>query len=92
MRVYKYPILLTETQTIMVPGYRRLLSVQLQDDRICLWYEINEDHENDTEIVLHIVPTGGDRDIEDDWHHLETIQMGSLVWHVYQEGYDDWNA
>jgi hypothetical protein len=87
MKVYKYPLELCARQTIHMPKGARILSVQVQRERICMWalidpYAANEERE------FYVVGTGQLlSEMPPPLEFLATVQMdrGALVWHVFAE-------
>lgn len=81
--VYKYPLLLEDRQLLSLPFGAKPLTVQLQNDALCLWALVDTD--TDAESVPyyfavcgtgHPVPAG-------DWDYLTTVQQGPFVWHIF---------
>jgi hypothetical protein len=57
-KIFKYPIEVTDTQTIKLPAGSRILSVMNQYEKIVL-YALVSDNEKDTkEVSIRIVGTG----------------------------------
>lgn len=80
--IYKVALELTGVQKIVVRRGAKILSVQVQDNRICLWALINK---NELLDILTIEIHGTGRPINHDpGIHLGTVQMGDMVWHVFQ--------
>lgn len=57
LRIWKWPLEITDRQTIMAPKHARLLTIQMQGDQPCLWAlcSIDADYEPRT---IHIYGTG----------------------------------
>ncbi len=84
MKIWKYQLDIVPEQQIQMPFGARMLTVQNQDDKICLWaivdptsYKVFRD--------ISIIGTG----IEVDYNslrgdYLGTVQILSLVWHVFE--------
>jgi len=74
--IYKYRL----NNTIMMPAGARILSVQVQATRICLWAELDTDSPLE-ERKFAVFGTGD----TPEGKHLATIQDGALVWHIYEQ-------
>ena len=79
-RIYKYTLDLQET-TRLASCIVRPLSIQVQNDKICLWAEIDPDVKSQP-IVLTIVGTGRTMS-QSIGTYISTIQKDSYVWHFY---------
>jgi len=82
MVIYKYPLKLTDEQTIMVPVGREFIHCDVQGSQICLWAIVNP-NVAEIEVQIRIVGTG--IDFAGNVQHLGTVQIGGFVWHVFQE-------
>ena len=81
--IHKYPIEITDFQTLKVPQERRILSVQVQNDKPCIWMEVKTDTPH-TELKVYVFGTGQPMP-PIDLHYIGTIQVleGRGVFHVY---------
>ena len=84
--VYKYPLEVNDEVIVMMPKGARVLSVQVQNGRPCLWAECNPDGEPVLRTFL-IRGTGHPIDDEIEKEYIGTIQMceGSIVFHVFEK-------
>jgi hypothetical protein len=99
LRIYKYPLDLTERQSIRMPSGATILSLQVQHGQICLWAVVDPDAPL-MDCVFLIVGTGHPLPDEVERVYAEsftrhpqggggqyigTVQMagGSFVWHVF---------
>lgn len=87
--IWKYPLKITDQQTIRVPAGWKFLSAQMQStaayvpDSLTVWFSV--DQSNDVEdITLHVVGTGNPYD-DDGLIHLATVQDRQWVWHLFRE-------
>ncbi len=83
--IYKFQLNLHNyTNELMLPIDSKVLTVQLQNNIISLWIEINLD-EKQTELRrFKIIATG--QSFEDtDAIYIATVQQGILVWHIFEE-------
>lgn len=80
--IYKYPLLLTDSQILHLPSSAKPLSAQLQGDQLCLWAEVEDEWNPGKEVVISIVGTGHPIP-PGAVNYLGTVQQGPFVWHVY---------
>lgn len=80
--IYKYALLLTGSQTLLLPSSAKPLSVQLQGEQLCLWAEVGDEWNPGKEVVISIVGTGHPIP-PGAVNYLGTVQQGQFVWHVY---------
>lgn len=85
-RVYKYPLDIQDEVVVMMPKGARVLSVQVQSGRPCLWAAVDPSEITLEERWFRIAGTG--HPIQDDVvdGFIGTIQMydGRLVFHVFE--------
>ncbi len=85
--IYKYPLQITYTgdQEVEMPKFSDLLCVQMQNEVLCLWAEVDTKHENEAR-KIRIFGTGHEIPAYFGGHHLGTIQQngGALIWHVFE--------
>lgn len=81
--IYKNPIEITGFQTLEVPQDRRILTVQMQNGKPCIWMEVETDTPH-TELKVYVFGTGQPM-LPIDLHYIGTIQVleGRGVYHVY---------
>jgi hypothetical protein len=86
--IWKYPLTVTDYQTIEIPINAKLLCVHTQFDIPCLWAEVDSDNRKIKE-VIRMFETGQsiDDDVLKDCTYLGTflIKEDQLVFHVYYE-------
>lgn len=85
--ILKYPLAITDRQTITTKACAKFLSVQVQNDTPCLWLLVETDMP-DEQIRLRIHGTGHEvYESENLDCFLGTIQLndGQLVLHVFKE-------
>lgn len=81
--IHKQPLDIQEQTSFTASEGIVPLDVQLQDGRLCLWYE-TETEFADVQYILHIVGTG--REIpKAKLEYICTLQLGNYVWHFYLE-------
>ncbi len=87
-QVWKYILTPDEAPLQVPPGASKFLSVQAQGINLCVWIMVNPGDPVRIERKYKII--GTDQDIslfgpESMWDYAGTAQMGSLVWHVFEE-------
>lgn len=87
-RIFKYPVLSTDIQTLNLPLGARILSVQAQKDNVFLWALVDDAETRLSSHTIHVVGTGNPPPFGiHKMTHLGTVQLyeGALVFHVFQE-------
>lgn len=82
--IFKYPINITDRQTINIPRNAKILCVQTQHEKPCLWAKVDSD-----EPLVHrmIITHGTGHPIpETTGEYIGTYQLksGALVFHVFE--------
>jgi hypothetical protein len=81
-KVYKYPIHLTAENHLKVPIGGVVRHVNMQDDQMCLWIEV--DLSKDSEFrTFGVFGTG--HQIPEGWFYHGTVLDGAFIWHIYEE-------
>lgn len=83
LTVYKFKLVLTDTQTIQMYENAVLLSVQNQAGVICFWTLCDTDKPQ-SDMTIKIYGTGHPID-NLQIKFLGTVQVGITVWHVFWE-------
>lgn len=92
-RIYKYPVKITDTQSVEIAGLVKVLSTGLDPSgQLCIWAIVNLNAlGNKTYARVVIIGTGnptnptmfdGDEDRAIN-RFLGTVTMGIFVWHVF---------
>ncbi len=88
--IYRYPLAITDIQTIEVPFRFKILDAQFKDGVPCLWCEVETDHAPKG-LTIEIIGTGNpmiDLDPGVVRRYIATIQHTlngyTLVWHLYR--------
>lgn len=93
--IYKYPIELTDIQFISLPVDSKFLTVDTQDDQLCIWATVNTEFP-EIKREIRIVGTGNPINFpchgrydhinfenEIPFYYIGTVKQGSFVWHVF---------
>lgn len=83
MRIWKWPLAITDRQTIEVPAGAKLLTVQMQGDHPQIWALCEETNFLTTREIA-IYGTGNPMP-DEPGQYVATFQShgGALVWHVF---------
>ena len=57
-KIYKYPLEVQDEQVVMLPTGAKILTVQSQKDRPCLWALVNPTAPNDMAVTIRLIGTG----------------------------------
>jgi hypothetical protein len=89
-KIYKYSLEVEDIQRILLPIDAKILTVQVQNEKPCLWALV--DPENNTEArIIEIFGTGNlvsdYADISIEHIYIATFQLyeGKLVFHVFEQ-------
>ena len=87
--IYKYPIETTDTQIVMMPQQAKILTVQVQHGRPCLWAEVNTIFAPER-VVIETYGTGH-QILRGKREYIGTYQLygGDLIFHVYRRHVED---
>lgn len=85
--IWKFPLVLSNTQEIPMPSEARILTVQEQDGIPCIWAMVNPS--NTLEIrIIEMFATGQSirEDMGVDRQYIGTVQLynGQLVFHLFE--------
>lgn len=91
--VYKYPLDLLSAPGgqigVLMPTVRQDLTLQLQNDNICLWSLVDPDSVPEIR-VFQVVGTGWELPNEvGDVNYIGTVQKNRFVWHVFEIARED---
>lgn len=82
--VYRYPLLVTDVQTITGPGLSRVIAVDNRRGELEAWAEVDDAQPVDSRRV-YVVGTGNPRMHDSDADYIGHVIDGPFVWHVYAE-------
>ena len=89
MKIYKYELKIPGVNTVPLPIESEILSVQMQQEKLCMWVMLEPDAPKQIELFV-VYGTGWD--ISDSpGKHLGTVQDRGLVWHVFQANREDYD-
>ena len=87
MKIWKFPLDVTELQGISIPSTARILTAQTQHEIPCIWAQVDEN----TALVtrkIRIAGTGHDIPENSKGIYIGTFQLrgGAFIYHVFDEG------
>jgi hypothetical protein len=81
--IWKYPLLITDTQTLRLPKGYSVLTVQLQAGALTLWADVQTEHPLE-DVTFHVIGTGNSVP-ETYLTYIASVQMLPHVWHIFEE-------
>jgi hypothetical protein len=82
--IYKYPIEITDEQTVSMPMGAQILSAQMQGTQLCIWTLVEVGNVNCNRRV-RIFGTGNTVKLDGNWKFVDSVQERIFVWHVFVE-------
>jgi hypothetical protein len=83
--IWKFPLMMTDRQTVEIPLPAELLTVQLQGkvphENACLWAEVDPEGEK---VRIEIAMIGTGHPVPEGMRYISTVQYGALVFHFYE--------
>lgn len=85
MRIWKYPLEVTDRIALAMPPAAQLLTVQMQHGKCCLWALVDET-KKDTETRRIAIYGTGNPMPDDPGRYIATFQAagGDLVFHAFE--------
>lgn len=81
--IWKFPLIITDHQSVPMPTGATLLDVQMQGDSPCLWALV--DPKTTSRTPVHIGMRGTGQPISEPvGNYIATFQTGPLVFHVFE--------
>lgn len=86
MRIWKYPLEVTDQQTVKMPPGAQLLTIQVQKGQCCLWAMVDETKQPTEARNIAIYGTGNPNVPDDPGTYIASFQMegGALVFHAFE--------
>jgi hypothetical protein len=83
--IFKYRMMITDTQKVLMPKGAKILTVQIQHGVPCLWALVNQPAP-DVEREFRVIGTGHPIPDAEALEYIGTIQVheGGLVFHVFE--------
>jgi hypothetical protein len=83
--IYKYPITVTDQQTVSMPAGAEILTAQVQRGQVCLWARVDP-QKDDVRTQRNIRVAGTGHSVGPDWKYIGTVHLmgGDLVFHIFE--------
>ena len=82
--IYKFPLSITDEQTVSMPRGSQVLSVQMQNEQLNVWALVNTENLQEQR-KFRIFGTGNPVDVDGNWKFVGTVQERMFVWHIFIE-------
>lgn len=85
--IYKQVLEVTDEQTVDLQNTAEILSIQMQNGQLCVWYKWYAHPDNINKRypwTFRIIGTGHEFD-DIGLSHLASVQDGPFVWHVFKK-------
>jgi len=84
-KIYKYPLLVTDKQTIQMPVGAEILTVQIQNNRPMIWVLFPDPYLATEKRTFRVIGAGH-AIIDQQLKYIATFQLlgGELVFHVFE--------
>lgn len=85
MTIWKFPINITDRQTVMMPARAKILTVQVQYGAAYLWAQVDEKLVTEEERGIEVFGTGHPMN-DEERRYIGSIQLhgGGLVFHIFE--------
>jgi hypothetical protein len=85
MKIWKHELQMGPRETVLLPRAARLLCVQTQNERPCIWFEFDEERHGTDQVTFFIATTGNQFNMSSSAQYLGSFQLGggTFVGHVY---------
>jgi hypothetical protein len=88
MKIRKYKLTFEDIQTLTTPHGSKILSVQMQNNEICVWIGVDEEESRST--LRHFYVIVGEQKIQNkispEWYVGTCHSQDGTDWHVFCEG------
>ena len=83
MRIYKYPLVITDKQKILMPERADILHCDMQGLDLCVWVLVNTDTP-EVARTFRVIGTGHPIPDIGELEYRGTVQQLNFVWHVFE--------
>ena len=86
MKIFKYPIKTVDTQVVQIPKSAKILCVQTQFEKPCMWALVDEESTDKSTRTLAVHGTGHPIYGVEHKEYIGTYQLreGQLIFHVFE--------
>ena len=82
MKIFKYPLHVTDQQIVQMPACSKIIHAGLDPTGCpCLWAKVDPDEKNNKDVIVRIVGTG--HDVPPNTLHVGSFVQNPFVWHVF---------
>lgn len=84
--IHKFILREVDRQRVMMPKDAKILSIQLQHEKLCIWAEVHDELQLEERKFL-VFGTGNPLRVGCNDTFLGTVQTrsGAIVWHIYED-------
>lgn len=86
--IYKYPLQVTDLQSVSLPEGWKFVHVGLDPDgELALWAWVNPETPLSVQVIVNIFGTGNPIPplaSDETYEHLGSVVQGPFMWHVFQ--------
>ena len=79
--IHKIVLEITDSQTFTIDNFFQVISCQIQNDKLCVWYIVDDHNGRDQVLSFQVIGTGNPFEIGNSY--LATVQQNQFVWHVF---------
>ncbi len=80
--IYKFPLSVGDESEINMPSGSEILTVQVQDNKICIWAKVDLGSTTLQVRTFRVVGTGHPFDPK--LTYIGTVLIGLFVWHIFE--------
>ena len=81
--IYKVVLDITDEQVVSIDNLYQVVSCQMQGDKLCVWYVVDNHDGIKQDLNFQIIGTGNPCKLEVGSIYLATVQQNHFVWHVF---------
>lgn len=82
--IWKYILKPDRIQTLELPSESTILSTSVENGHVCIWVRVNPDDKNREERCIEVIETGWNFSDNVQRIFLGTVQLRSLVFHIFE--------
>ncbi len=81
--IHKAVLEITDTQVLTIDNFFQVISCQMQGDKLCVWYVVDNHDGRKQDLNFQVIGTGNPCKLDVGNIHLATVQQNHFVWHVF---------
>lgn len=86
MTIWKFPVLVTDAQVVIMPRGAQFLTLQVQNEEPCLWAMVDPELPKEKRYLLTIGTGSNFPPVIDKYVGTYQLDGGALVFHVFESG------